>query len=115
MPLPDEVDRELAELRKAYARELPEKVLRIETACESFFSQGWDVDRCTAACRSAHSLAGSSGTYGFGELGKIAKSLEVLIQSSLDRKAPLDAPQVESARKHLAALREGAVAAADQA
>jgi len=111
MPLPEEVERQLAVLRKAFAAELPEKVRRIEAACETFFAQAWDEDRCSSACRSAHSLAGSSGTYGFGDLGKTAKALELVIKASLDRRAPLTPPEIQSARAHLAVLREGAAAA----
>lgn len=112
MPLPEDVERQLAALRTAYARDLPEKVRRIEAAFEAFSAQPWEEERCTTACRFAHSLAGSSGTYGFGELGKIAKALELLIRASLDRRAPLPAPEAESARRHLALLKEGAAAAA---
>ena len=74
MTPPDEIELQLAVLRKGYARQLPEKIQRIEEACTSFWSQPWDEERCLTACRSAHSLAGSSGTYGFADLGKAARA-----------------------------------------
>jgi HPt (histidine-containing phosphotransfer) domain-containing protein len=111
MPPPDEIEVQLAELRKGYAKQLPEKVQRIETLCEAFFTQAWEQERCATACRSAHSLAGSSGTYGFGELGKAAKTLELLIKASLERKGPPTPAELEQARMALATLKEMAAAA----
>jgi chemotaxis protein histidine kinase CheA len=111
MPLPDEIEMQLAELRKGYAKQLPEKIQRIEATCEAFFSQVWDEERCATAFRSAHSLAGSSGTYGFGDLGKAAKALELLIKGSLERRAALPPAEVDQARKGLATMREMAAAA----
>ena len=111
MPLPDEVELQLAELRKGYARHLPEKVQRIEATCEAFFTQPWDEERCATACRSAHSLAGSSGTYGFGELGKVAKALELGIKASLERRGAMAPPELEAARQGLATLKDMAAAA----
>lgn len=111
MPPPDEIEIQLAELRKGYAKQLPEKVQRIEAACEAFFTQGWDEERCTTACRAAHSLAGSSGTYGFGDLGRAAKALELLIKASLDRRAALSPSELEQARNGLGTMREMAAAA----
>ena len=106
MSPPDDIELQLAELRKGYAKQLPEKIQRIEAACEAFFSQTWDEERCRTACRSAHSLAGSSGTYGFGELGKAAKGVELLIKASLDRRAPLVPAELEEIRKGLAAMKQ---------
>lgn len=110
-PPPDDVELQLAELKKGYARQLPEKAARVETLCESFFSQAWEEERCSTACRSAHSLAGSSGTYGFGELGKVAKLLENVIKGSLERRSALTTGELADARKHLGTLKEMARAA----
>jgi chemotaxis protein histidine kinase CheA len=111
MPPPDEIELQLAELRKGYAKQLPEKIQRIEAACEAFFSQAWDEERCATAFRSAHSLAGSSGTYGFRDLGKVAKALELLIKASLERRAALPSTEMDQARKGLTTMKEMAAAA----
>jgi len=108
---PDEIERQLAELRKGYARQLPEKAGRVEAACESYFTQPWDEERCTAAIRAAHTLAGSSGTYGYGELGKAAKALELGMKASQERRSTMTAAELEAARRCLAALKEMAAAA----
>lgn len=110
-PPPDDLELQLAELRKGYARQLPEKAGRVEAACESFFSQPWEEERCMTACRSAHSLAGSSGTYGFGELGKVARALELGIKESLERRSAMTEGEQAAARGLLAKLREMAAAA----
>ena len=110
-PPPDDIEQQMAELKRGYASQLPEKAKRVESICEAFFMQPWDEERCSTACRSAHSLAGSSGTYGFGELGKVAKLLENLIKGSLDRKTPLGDGELADARKHLGTLKELAAAA----
>lgn len=114
-PPSDDVELQLAELRKGYARQLPEKARRVEAACEAFFAQPWEEERCATACRAAHTLAGSGGTYGFVELGKAARALEFAIKASLERKGPLDGAELAEARKHLAALKEMAQAAAPPA
>ena len=110
-PPPDDLELQLAELRKGYARQLPEKAGRVESACEAFFAQPWEEERCMTACRSAHSLAGSSGTYGFGELGKVARALELGIKASLERRSAMTDGELADARGHLARLKEMAAAA----
>ena len=110
-PASDDIERQLAELRKGYARQLPEKAGRVEAACECFFTQPWDEERCATAVRAAHSLAGSSGTYGFGELGKVAKALEQGMKAGLERRSAMTAPELEEARKCLATLKGMAAAA----
>ncbi len=101
----------MAELQKGYSRQLPEKAGRLESVCEVFFTQPWDEERCMTACRSAHSLAGSSGTYGFGELGKVAKALELGIRESLERRSAMTEGERATARGHLVKLKEMAAAA----
>jgi HPt (histidine-containing phosphotransfer) domain-containing protein len=116
MPLsPDDLTRQLAELRAGYAQQLPSKVRTIEEAYEAFASQSWEPEACTQAYRGAHSLAGSSGTYGFPDLGRVARALELVLKSSLERRGPLDETEKTQALELLATLKAMASQAATAA
>ncbi len=110
--VPEELRAQLEELRKSYARRLPEKVRGVESCCEGFLQGAWDEAACAAAYRAVHSLAGSSGTYGFAELTPPARSLETLLKASLEGRAPLDPAAREQARGLLSLIREMAADAA---
>lgn len=69
----DAVQAQLAKLRVKYGLALPGKVGGLTAAVAA----GNET-----ACRQAHTLAGSSGTYGFPEVGDAARTLEALLRES---------------------------------
>lgn len=79
----------LQALRRKYAAGLPAKVAKAAESVRSFLSAPGDSDRCEVAHRSLHSLTGSSGTYGFPEMSRIAHSAEILLRRSLESGVPL--------------------------
>jgi CheY-like chemotaxis protein/HPt (histidine-containing phosphotransfer) domain-containing protein len=93
----------LDELRRSYALLLPERMRKVEEECERFLAGPWDEGACASAHRAAHNIAGSSGTYGFHEITREARSLEALLKTSLERRLPVDSPA--GAREILSRLR----------
>jgi chemotaxis protein histidine kinase CheA len=109
---PEELQAQLAELRRVYARQLPDKVKGLEAACEALLGAAWDEAACAAAYRSAHSMAGSGGTYGFPELGETARALEGVFKASLEARTAPDEAARARARELVRRLRELAESAA---
>ena len=60
----DDVESELAALRRAFADKLPERVDGLAAAIERARSRGTPGDALEEAIRCAHSLRGSVATYG---------------------------------------------------
>jgi len=108
----DGVQNQLAKLKKKYAADLPQKVARVEEQISTFLAADWSQDICFATYRQIHSLAGSAGTYGFGELGTTARTGEHLIKKSLESKTPLGAPERQELAVVLSKMKELAAAAA---
>jgi len=79
----DEVDEELAALRRAYGRDLPAKARAVSEALAK-------DDRGTAALL-AHRLRGTAGSYGFAEVSVAAGSIE----DALGRNEPTTSVQRE--------------------
>ena len=102
----DAVQVQLAKLRRKFGLALPEKISAIEAAVAALVARPWDEQSCAAAHRQAHSLAGTSGTYGFPEIGSAARSVEALLKQSLASRA-LPSPDQKAQIDHLTAnLRE---------
>jgi len=64
--------------RESYGRMLPERFARIYRLWTSLLHGGGDCDRHELE-REAHSLAGSSGTFGWPEIGAAARQLELAV------------------------------------
>lgn len=68
------VQREKLEaLRRRFADRLPGMVLELEEACRA-------PEKLEEAIRRAHTLAGTAGTFGLTELGRLARALEILLR-----------------------------------
>jgi chemotaxis protein histidine kinase CheA len=102
----------LAKLKKKYAADLPQKVARVDAQVEAFLSAAWSEEVCFATYRQIHSLAGSAGTYGFGELGTAARTGEHLIKKSLEAKTALEEPDRKELAVVLSRMKELAAGAA---
>ena len=110
----DAVQAQLADLKRTYGRELPGKISRIEAMLRPVFAGPWEQQSCSAAYRQIHSLAGSSGTYGFPEICGLARSAEVLLKQCLDSLALLAEPEQRQVETLMATLREMAADTARQ-
>src|SRR6185436_6167740 len=87
----DPVQAQLLQLRKKYGLALPQKAAALDTAFAPVFAGPWEEVACTTAYRLVHSLAGSSGTYGYPDVSGIARRLEGLIKQSVEARASLEA------------------------
>jgi|SRR6185436_16208533 len=108
----DSVQAQLEKLKKKYGRELPEKVSRMEAALAALQSQPWQEEAATTAYRSVHSLAGSSGTYGYLEISTSARAAEALLKRCLESRAPLPENQKSELADLIAQIRNLAAASA---
>jgi HPt (histidine-containing phosphotransfer) domain-containing protein len=116
MPDPaDAVQVQLARLRKKYGLALPEKISGIEAAFAPLFAGPWEEKACATAYRQIHSLAGSSGTYGFPDICGIARASEALLKECLDSRSLLTPTQKTQIDDLVTKLRELAADAARQA
>jgi len=86
---PNNVQSQLAKLKTKYAAALPGKLASVESALAPLFAQPWSEEACATSHRQIHSLAGSAGTYGFGEITTIARDVEALLKQSLDSRSTL--------------------------
>lgn len=86
-------------LKEKYARQVPEKIRRIEEALSSLLEKGPDKELLAEVVRMAHTLSGSSSTLGFSGLGIAAKKLEGLLKECMNDGAGLRAamkPSIDS-------------------
>ena len=99
---------EFRTFRQAYAARLPERLLSIRQALEQIRRR----DDASAALRSLyqliHRLAGSSGMYGFRDVGERAHHLESLLRPMLEAEWTLSA-EVDSQIEYLLRQLEEAV------
>lgn len=80
-------DAKFQALYDAYGAQLPARIMEID-ALWARAETGSDSDAMQSLHRALHSLAGSAGTFGRSELGKIAKALELPIATLLDGATP---------------------------
>jgi chemotaxis protein histidine kinase CheA len=83
--------RQLEVLRRAYTRELPQKVEAVAEALESLPARGWDGEAFEAAYVLVHRLTGSSATFGFEQIGRAAATLEEVLLEVRERPALAEA------------------------
>ncbi len=77
MELPKHLRAELDTLLRDYARDLPQEVDGLEGLWDRF-RQG-DQEALKNLHRRLHTLAGSSASFGFGNVSDLARSLETLV------------------------------------
>ena len=69
----------LEKLKVVYLSQLPEKLNSIETDWNQLCSS-WQAEIAVVLHRNVHSLIGTAGTFGFGELSRTARELEVMLK-----------------------------------
>lgn len=79
----DKVQQKLDELFKLYSKNLPGKIQNIEALWKEQ-QLHWDFTKFQDFHREVHSLCGSAGTYGYAELSKAARQMEVFLKSILN-------------------------------
>ena len=107
------VQAQLAKLRKKYGLSLPDKIAGIEAAVAAL-GPTWEEPASSTAYRQVHSLAGSSGTYGFPDISGIARAAEAILRTSLEARCALPAADRARIAEMLGRLREMAADAARQ-
>jgi len=83
----------LAALKKGFAKKIPDKVEEIHQDWVRLKSLPEDPDAFQLLHMHSHTLAGTAATYGFDEVGKLAREIEITVQDTLteDRAAWIDA------------------------
>lgn len=76
------IQKKLHELFVHYSKSLPERIHSLELKWQAQLKH-WDLAGFQDFHRNVHSLCGSAGTYGYFELSKIARALEILLKTIL--------------------------------
>ncbi|MES2672860.1 MAG: diguanylate cyclase [Pseudomonadota bacterium] len=76
-------EQKLATLKAEYRLQLPKKIADISEDWNKLIEQ-WSTETFTILYRNVHSLIGTSGTFGFTELSKAARDLEIAIKPLLE-------------------------------
>lgn len=82
----DNIQKKLDALVAIYKEKLPEKITGIETLWKQQ-QQHWDLASFADFHREVHSLCGSAGTYGYHDISKAARALEVFLKGMLSKKS----------------------------
>lgn len=81
----------LEKLKGEYKSQLPSKLDAVTTAWESLLKQ-WDGEAIVVLHRNVHSLVGTSGTFGFTDISKAARTLESLLKPLISETEPQFSP-----------------------
>jgi len=73
----------LAALKVSFAQKIPEKIHEIRQSWDTLKIATDDAATFTLLHRQSHILAGTAGTYGFDEVGRLAKDIEIMLQDEL--------------------------------
>jgi len=98
----------LEKLKGEYKIQLPQKIGAIASDWQSLVVK-WEPENIIKLHRNIHSLIGTSGTFGFGDISKTARKLEELFKDLLgqkDENFSIDAQLIQSANKIIATLAE---------
>jgi HPt (histidine-containing phosphotransfer) domain-containing protein len=80
-PDPEQVKSRLAELRRAFADQLPARMREIEEAWRRLDRGPWTPAAFQEFHRSVHALAGSGAMFGFDAISVRARSLDLILKS----------------------------------
>lgn len=102
------VQEQLAALRDTYARGLPEKLERITLAWLEIRALRARGEALEGLHRAAHSLAGSGASLGFTGLSRVARELEIYVQTVAERGTEFSPAEREHVEALISALRQAA-------
>lgn len=98
----------LEKLKGEYKAQLPEKIGAIASEWQALLVN-WQPEHMVKVHRNVHSLIGTSGTFGFGDISKTARTLEELFKPLLlqhNENYKVDSGVIESADKIITTLFE---------
>lgn len=78
------VEPELKELIPGFLENMHEEVKSIEETWNTLRKGNWDEGTSNVLARKAHKLAGSSGSFGFTDVSKAARNMEILVKSIIE-------------------------------
>ena len=99
----DNIQKKLQDLFVIYSNNLPKKIHDIDLQWRQQRIQ-LEASQFEALHRNVHSLCGSAGTYGYSEISKLARQLEIYLKSLLGH-ASISEPQHEKIKYHLTQLK----------
>ena len=104
-----DLQQQLAELRKAYIAQLPQKLAKIDEICAHLHAK-WNAESAMDLYRQMHNLAGSGTTYGFPIITKEARELELLIKPYAENGTSMPERELGLFEFQIKNLREASVA-----
>jgi len=81
------IEEKLRGLRNSYIQHLPGKIKDVQKLWNSLCN-GWQNETIDELHRIVHSLAGSAGTFGFAQMGEIARSADNILKNYRDTEMP---------------------------
>jgi HPt (histidine-containing phosphotransfer) domain-containing protein len=105
----EELKRKIEALKKTFAVTLNTRLGEIEAALARLRSDAPladQVDTIKALLEQAHKIAGSAGTFGYGQVSVIASETEQLCDSIIKGKHGADQPALGTLAAKISALRE---------
>lgn len=104
-----DIDSRLEVLRKNYAKQLPEKISRLEVLFAELEESNHDMEKLKEFHSAAHKLTGSGATFGFDSLSRRASELEVFLKTLLEKNEPPSDEHTSSIRKLLDAVTQSSL------
>lgn len=81
--MPQEFINQLEQFRHKFIQSLPERAQRMEEIWSHLRHLNWSPQGVSALQQLVHKLAGSSGSFGFPELGQLAKEMDVYLNEHI--------------------------------
>ena len=100
-----------AALRQTFVADLGARLYTIDASWERIKAQSDDISAYEEMHRLVHSLVGSGMSFGFTELGTLAREIETIIAELMQAQRQLDAQNIEAVTRQLQTLRQLANAA----
>ncbi len=102
----DDFKARFEKLRRDYVATLDERVLEIESLCNSLGEPTKRMNVLTALGHRSHNLAGSGATYGFSEVSDVARQLEQFATLYLAQPDNVNAESISDSQRLCGALHE---------
>jgi HPt (histidine-containing phosphotransfer) domain-containing protein len=106
-----ELERKLQALRDAYGARLSDTLAEIERAWRRLGKGDWDPATAELMHRLSHGLAGSGSTFGYSQLSRHARDIEIILRQCLQDDAAPDTAQRAAVDRLLERLQQAALRA----
>ena len=101
-----DIRKKMGLLRDSYLRQLPEKMCEVDSYYEMLLKDPGDGETVRELHRLAHSIKGSSASFGFKEVSLAAQSLQKFLQPFVEGEAKLDGGRLSDAHAIIELLME---------